>query len=296
MVPLINLGLKALVKESSRLGKNIAARAARNPDNAAFQRAAELRALPAPKTRNEALSRAAELSRLDASAATRKGGAEKAATRERRVETRQATKEFMLRNPRQLPPAADVKELTDSTLKSLRAKAKRVVAETGDTFATRALERWEEERNPDATPRQKTAELRRLLDISEYQGIDIKGARKQEKRGVEAFGDQYRDWTNQEKGAAWEGFKEYAASLSSNVSSDRVLADFKEAVAEGVLSVQFYTVRVSNGRGDFYDELRAATRPNLNAAQAEASKQKFQAERLRKIDEKTDPDTVAPLW
>ena len=71
MVPLINLGLKALVKESSRLGKNIAARAARNPDNAAFQRAAELRALPAPKTRNEALSRAAELSRLDASAATR---------------------------------------------------------------------------------------------------------------------------------------------------------------------------------------------------------------------------------
>ena len=296
MVPLINLGLKALVKESSRLGKNIAARAARNPDNAAFQRAAELRALPAPKTRNEALSRAAELSRLDANAATRKGGAEKAATRERRAETRQATKEFMLRNPRQLPPAVDVKELTDSTLKSLRAKAKRVVAETGDTYATKALERWEEERNPNATPRQKTAELRRLLDISNYQGIDIKGARLQERRGIEAFGDQYKDWDNQEKGAAWQGFNDYAASLSSNVRSDQVLADFKEAVAEGTLSVQFYNVRVNNGRGGFYDEMRAAVRPDLSSAAAQASKQKVTEQRLQDILAKTDPDTVAPLW
>lgn len=293
---LTSLTFGALRKEGSRLSKNIAARAARNPDNAAFQRAAELRALPAPKTRNEALSRTAELSRLDASAATRKGGAEKAAAREQRAATRQATKEFMQRNPRQLPPAADVKELTDSTLKSLRAKAKRVVAETGDTFATKALERWEEERNPNATPRQKTAELRRLLEIGDYQGINIKGARLQESRGVEAFGDQYKDWTNQEKGAAWRGFNEYAQSLGSSVRSDKVLADFKEAVAEGSLSVQFYNVRVSNGRGDFYDELRAVARPNLSAAAAQASKQKYQEQALENIMAKTDPDTVAPLW
>ena len=296
MVPLINLGLKALVKESSRLGKNIAARATRNPDNATFQRAAELRALPAPKTRNEALSRAAELSRLDASAATRKGGAEKAAARERRAEKRQATKEFMQRNPRQLPPAEDVKDLTDSTLKSLRAKAKRVEAEVGETHATRALKRWEEQRNPNGTPRQKTAELRRLLEIGDYQGIDIKGARLQESRGVEAFGDQYKDWTNQEKGAAWQGFNEYAQSLSSSVRSDQVLADFKEAVAEGSLSVQFFSVRVSNGRGDFYDEMRASVRPNLSAAAAQASREKHQNEQLQKILARTDPDTVAPLW
>ena len=293
---LVSLGFAALRKEISRTGKNIAARAARNPDNAAFRRAAEIRALPAPTTRNEALSRAAELSRLDASAATRKGGAEKAAAREQRAATRQATKEFLQRNPRQLPPAADVKELTDSKLKSLRAKAKRVVAETGENFATRALERWEEDRNPNATPRQKVAELRRLLEIGDYQGIDIKGARLQESRGVEAFGDQYKDWTSQEKGAAWQGFNEYAQTLSSNVRSDRVLADFKEAVAEGTLSVQFYTVRVSNGRGDFYDELRSTVRPNLSAAAAQASRDKYQNEQLQKILARTDPDTVAPLW
>lgn len=296
MVPLINLGFKALVKESSRLGKNIAARAARNPDNAAFQRAAELRALPAPATRNEALSRAAELSRLDANAATRKGGAEKAAVRERRAERRQATRELMQRNPRQLPPAADVKELTDSTLKSLRAKAKRVIAETGDNFATKALERWEEQRNPNATPRQKTAELRRLLEIGDYEGIGIKGARKQEGRGIEAFGDQYKDWTNEEKGAAWQGFEDYARSLSVNYRSDQILADFKAAVAEGSLSVQFFTVEVSDGAGGKRDELRAVARPNLSAAAAEASKQQQQAKELDFIMSKTDPDKVAPLW
>ena len=293
---LASLGFAALRKEISRTGKNIAARAARNPDNAAFRRAAEIRALPAPTTRNEALSRAAELSRLDASAATRKGGAEKAAAREQRAATRQATKEFLKRNPRQLPPAVDVKELTDSTLKSLRAKAKRVVAETGETFATRALERWEEERNPNATPRQKVAELRRLLEIGDYEGIDVKGARKQEDRGIEAFGERYAKWDHRKKSAAWEGFREYAESLGSSVRSDQVLADFKEAVAEGTLSTRFYFIRESDGRGGKKATLKAAVRPNLSAAMAQASREKHEAKERERILDKTDPDTVAPLW
>lgn len=296
MMPLIRLGLRALRKESARLSKNIAARQARNPDNASFRRAAEIRALPAPKTRNEALSRAAELNRLDQSAATRHGGAEKAAIREQRATRREATKDFLKRNPRQLPPEEDVKDLTDSTRRSLRAKARRVKAEHGDTHATLALESWEENRNPNATHRQKTAELRRLLEISDYEGISVKGAKKQQQRGVEAFGDQYKDWTHEERGAAWQGFQDYARSLSSNVRSDQVLADIKAAVAEGTLSVSFYTKKVSDGKGGKRDELRAVTRPNLSEAVAEATKEKHQAQELQDILDKTDPDTVAPLW
>ena len=296
MIPLIRLGFKDLLKESRRLGKNIAARQARNPENAAFRRAAEIRALPAPKTRNEALSRAAELARLDRSQATRHGGAEKAAVREQRTASREATREHLKRNPRLLPSAEDVKELTDSTLKSLRGKSKRVKATYGDTHATRALDGWEENRNPDATPRQKVAELRRLMEIEGYEGITVKGAKKQQQRGLDAFGDQYKDWTSEQKGAAWQGFEDYARSLSADYRSDKILADFKAAVAEGTLSVSFYTKKVSDGMGGKRDELRATTRPHLSAAVAEATKEKHEAEELEDILDKTDPDTVAPLW
>ena len=296
MIPLIRLGFKDLLKESRRLSKNIAARQARNPENAAFRRAAEIRALPAPKTRNEALSRAAELNRLDQSAATRRGGAEKAAIQEQRTARREATREHLKRNPRLLPKAEDVKDLTDSTLKSLRGKSKRVKATYGDTHATRALDSWLENRNPNATPRQKTTELRRLLEIEGYEGITVKGANKQISRGLEAFGDQYKDWDHEHRGAAWQGFEDYARSLSADYRSDKILADFKAAVVEGTLSVSFYTKKVSDGMGGKRDELRATVRPNLSAAVAEAVKQQHEAEELQKIKDKTDPDTVALLW
>ena len=134
---------------------------------------------------------------LDQSQATRRGGAERAAAQERRAAARKATEDFIKRNPRSLPPEEGVKDLTNSLLKSLRGKAKRVKAAYGDTHATRALESWEANRNPDATPRQKVAEVRRLMEISEYEGIDVKGAKKQISRGLEAFGDQYKDWDHE---------------------------------------------------------------------------------------------------
>src|SRR5690606_6983597 len=108
------------------------------------------------------------------------------------------------------------------------------------------------------TRRQKAAQTRRLIDISEYQGINIRGARIQQQRGVEIFGKDYETWTREQRRAAWEGFHELVERSNTSVSYGGVLAELKAASQDGSLSVVFYNKTVSDGMGGTKQVLAAS--------------------------------------
>ena len=289
MVPLIRLGLSLLTKESARLTANMARRVARieaaGSTTAAAERFRELQALPTPKTRNEALKRASELRRLDASKGTRLATAEKQSQLETARAQRAATRDALVKNPRALPDAKKVDELYSSLKKSVSAQVKRVKADPKlkSTPATDAFDEWLEDQSKDMTKRQKAAQTRRLIDISEYQGINTKGARIQHQRGVDAFGPDYETWTKEQQSAAWEGFRDLADRSNSSMSSNQVLADIKAANLDGSLSVSFYNKTVTDGAGGKKQVLSAAVAPNLAQAKHEAAQREYSAKRLEEM-------------
>lgn len=289
MVPLIRLSMSLLTKEGARLTANMSRRVARiesaGNTTAAAERFRELQALPAPKTRNEALKRAAELRKLDASKGTRFATAEREARLEQARSQRAATREALVRNPRSLPDAKKVDDLYSNLKKSVSAQVKRVKADPklGSTQATDKFDKWLADQSAGMSRRQKAAQTRRLIDISEYQGINVRGARIQQQRGVDAFGTDYETWTKDQRAAAWDGFRDLADRSSTSLKSDQVLADVMAATREGSLSVSFYNKTVTDGAGGQKQVLSAAVAPSLTQAQHEATQQEYTSKRLAEL-------------
>ena len=46
--------------------------------------------------------------------------------------------------------------------------------------------------------------LTKFNTIENYEGMTVSGARRQETRGHEIFGDAYRGWSDKERGAVWD--------------------------------------------------------------------------------------------
>ena len=290
---LTSLTFGALRKEISRTSANIAKRAARieaaGTTNSQLEHAKELRALPAPTTRNEALSRAAELRRLDQSQGTRARGAEQVAQRDRARSDRQFTEDFLTTSPRAVPPRELLDDYVASLRKSLEGKTSRVKRVFQSTPATDAFDEWKADQEKGQTTRSKAAQARRLIQISKYQGIDVKGAQKQHERGQKAFGGDYDTWTKEQQAAAWEGFRELSERSSSTMGSDLVLAELQAAAAEGSLQTAFYNQTVSDGAGGTRTVLRASVSVHLDEAKLEAAHKEFSARKLAEALARSKP-------
>ena len=231
-----------------------------------------------------------EAKKLNVKAGTRSAKAEKIANQERRADEREATAKALRENPRAKQDPEKVKDLQRSLQRSLDAKTKRVKeSEVGRTPATDAYDEWKANRDPNASARKQAAETRKLLKISDYQGIDTKGARLQQDRGRAAFGKEYDTWSPEQRGAAWEGFRAYADTANTSKKSDQVLAEFQAASANEKMEVRFAMRQESDGAGGTRERMVAVVRPHADEAEAEAVRQEYQARKLQELMDRTKP-------
>lgn len=289
MASIIGWALAQITKESARLTKNLSQRVSRieqaGTTTKAAERFRELQNAPKPKTRNEALSRLAELKKIDESKGTRVATAGKQAAVEERRAQRQATQEALIKNPRAVPDGKKLDDLYNALKQSVSGKVKRVKADPKirSTPATDAYDEWLANQTKNPTKRQKAAQTRRLIEINNYQGITVKGARIQHQRGVEAFGPDYETWTKEQQAAAWEGFRDLADRMNTSLSSHQVLVDIKAATLHDTLKVSFFNKTVDDGRGGKKQVMAASVAPSLQEAQREAAQKQYRAERLAEM-------------
>lgn len=283
------MGLALLRKEGARLTANMAKRVSRieaaGNTTAAAERFREIQALPPAKSRNEVLSRVSELRKLDASKGTRAATAQRQSQLEALREQRSATREALVRNPRALPEPQKVDDLYSSLKKSVQSQVRRVKADPRlrSTQATDLFDEWLKSQPKDMTRRQKAAQTRRLIDISEFQGINTRGARIQLQRGIDAFGEDFDSWSKEQQSAAWDGFRELAARSNATMGSNQVLADIRAANIDGTLAVSFYTRTISDGRGGSRKVLSAAVATNMTQARHQAVQAEYSSKRLEEL-------------
>lgn len=94
----------------------------------------------------------------------------------------------------------------------LRGKANATKKHEGETFATRKLEEFLDESPApkDATRNQLIRQVKRLNEISTFQGLTPQGARDLKERGVKILGEAYRSMTMSEQAAVWDAVHRYA--------------------------------------------------------------------------------------
>lgn len=278
--------------ETSQLQRNLTKRAARvveaGFDNNAIIDFEKIKAYQ-PKNDLERKEKLAALKKLNRNGGLSVKTAAKAQKRDVTATRRQETEDFVRNNRRSTADAADTKDLYNSTRRSVAAKVRAVKKKYGSTPATDAFDEWEANRQKNPNLRTQTAELRRLLEIRDYQGISVKGADLQHSRGVAAFGEDYDNWTKDEQGAAWQGFRDLAEKENRTISSDLLLAEIKEAGSLKQLQISFYDVQENDGRGGTRMVKKASVGRYLDEAQQDATHTKYKLEKLAEMRARSTP-------
>ena len=176
-----------------------------------------------PTTRNEAVAKASQLAKLDRSPGLRSSTAGRVFAREQAAQAR-ADLITAASNPatRRRMSAADLKEATRLMTKSLRGKVARTKKKYGETHATRKFDAYMASLPENPTRNQLASRAYELSRMAKWEGITVKGAEKEMQRGIKVFGDDYRGWTHEQRGAAWDQVNELSKEWS--VSSGEALA------------------------------------------------------------------------
>ena len=220
-----------------------------------------------PTTRNEAVAKASKLAKLDRSPGLRSSTAGKVFAKEQAA---QARKDLIAAasNPatRRRMSAADLKEASRLMAKSLRGKVARTKAKYGETHATRKFDGYMATLPKNPTRNQLASRAYELSRMANWEGITVEGAEKEIQRGIDAFGDAYRDWSHAQRGAAWDKVHELAKEWS--VSSGEALETI--SIISRDQSAAFYTDAKGVLRAEIGHDPKDA---QVKAARAQASEE-----------------------
>lgn len=236
------LALSAARALSSRLSGNIARRATRveaaGNANKATERFRELQQQPRPKTRNEWLKRAAELNRLDNAKGTHAKTAAKVAQREAQREAnaslRQRSSDVNTRVKMSREELIDAARLARADVRRKIREVRKVIG--NKNFASSLAEEAADNLNLKGSRNQILSDLTRLEKVKRYKTLTIEGAQRMEDAGVEAFGEEFGDMTNEQKSAVWRKAQEIA--IKESLSSLEVQAMIK-AILKGKIKPIF---------------------------------------------------------
>ena len=223
-----------------------------------------------PRNRNQAVAKAAKLAKLDLSPGLRSGTAGRVFARERAAQAR-VDLIAAASNPatRRRMSGDDLKEASRLMLKSLRGKAARTKKKYGETHATRKFDGYVASLPKNPTRNQLASRAYELSRMGAWEGITVEGAEKEIQRGIEAFGDGYRNWSHEQRGAAWDKVHELAKEWSvssgealatiSVISRDQSAAFYRDA--KGVLRAEIgydpKDAKIKAARAQALDEVAA---------------------------------------
>lgn len=169
-----------------------------------------------PTTRNEAVAKASQLAKLDRSPGLRSSTAGRAYAKEQAAQARadlitRAASPAQRRNM----TAAELRQAKQLLLKSLRGKVARTKAKYGETHATRKFDTFVDSMTKNPSRNQLAHQTYELSRMSGWEGVTTKGAEAEIRRGVEVFGDDYRNWSHEQRGAAWDSVDELSREWST---------------------------------------------------------------------------------
>lgn len=212
-----SLTFAAAKQEGARLSRNIGRRVARLEERGINTKAIRdyraLEAAGAPQTRNEAVSRVSTLQRLDKAAGARSATAETVHRKEaHRAENRakmDRSRDFGTLNQMGTDEIAEAYKLRRRKIMGDKRRVERSLGENpdGTQRSNHALQKLDEvlaSIPEDPSRRQMLSILTKFNTIENYEGMTVTGARRQETRGQEMFGDAYKGWSDKERGAVWD--------------------------------------------------------------------------------------------
>lgn len=220
-----------------------------------------------PKTRNEHVAHAKKMAELDRSPGLRAKTAGQVATREARQATIASAKDFstMMQMDRKT-----LQMVLKAKLRSLEGKASRVEAKFDGTHATKRYREFLKTISDDPTYNQLRSYVSQANRIEAYEGIDTKGAGRQEARGVDWFGEGYKKYDDSQKSAIWDEVHKMAQreSLSSATAVSIV-----KGFINGDVGVAFSTDQFGNVKANFgTDQNQAAATASREDAMAAAKR------------------------
>lgn len=310
---LTQVGARELARKTA---SKIAKRSARLQDKGIYTQAAkkfdQLREGPKPKTRNQWVAYARKLTELDQSPGLRAESApviyrrEEAAAHRKQHRSRLMSK---VQNPleRRRMTDAELREATALQRKNLVAARNRVLKATGrPNHATKRLDDLLEEidgkrkaNKGKLTHQQLASFASRMQKISEFEGVTVKGAKEQEQRGRDLFGNAYVKMDDDDRAAVWEAVHKKVRDDHS-VGSGEALAEVKAMMNDQDITVTFTGGGVDPKTGR--PEPRVATFGGTDAeakarqAREEHTREKI-AEYLRDYRQTEDPDSDdGGLW
>lgn len=246
----------ALSSKASKIGANISKRLTRlgaknvKGGDILLERLtselAEIRAMPVTNYR-EAQSKEARMRRLDRKAATRASSFQKAAKRaynDRLTEIANDPNAIIRMNKEQLRETLTVQR---SRLRDRVRSVRKTI--DGNNFLTRRAENLLKESSKDATHNRLRSLVSHSSKALKSKSLTPAGAKELVERGVELFGEHYRNLTDEQRSALWKAMRREMEV--SSLSSPDAIEIIKTAMEQGYKKFGFTKSTVT-------DELIAA--------------------------------------
>lgn len=276
----LSVAAAALRSNATRIGANISKRLTRlaakdvqGGDILVARLKAELdeiRAMPVTNYR-EAQSKEARMRRLDKAVGTRDRSFQKAAKRAYRDDlVAQANVPFNVTRMSK-DQLAEIFSIQRSRLRDKVRRVKKGIG--GDNFMTRKVNALLEQDPKSLNHNQLRSFVSRAAKGLNSKTLTVSGAKKQLQRGIEMFGEAYKQMTDEQRGAVWEGMHRQMEHLGL-ASGDAA------EVVNGVVNDQKYMAMfLSSPTG----ELQAVIGQGLNDTRAKYHKAQIENRVARNI-------------